>query len=179
MTGYMFLATSASESALSSGLFVFVLPLVTALVGGSVAAAVVTHIYGAADKRREHYAEAVACLIAWCEYPYVVRRRVDNESATLERLAQRGHDLQERIGLAEAWVAAEDSAMGDTYSELISLVKSSVSPLLADAWAADPISTPAGMVLGGWGKETCGMAREAINAFRRSTRSRFGWRRLF
>jgi hypothetical protein len=154
-------------------------PIVAALVAGSVAAAIITQVFASADKRREHYAEAVAAMVSWCEYPYMIRRRVDDESSTLQRLAQHGHELQERITLSEAWVASEDKAMGEKYSKVIAEVKGIVAPLLTEAWTTGPVSGPGGMVLDGWGRDACARARNGINDFRMATRDRFGWRRLF
>lgn len=154
------------------------IPAFVALIAGSVGAAVITQLFAAADRRREHYAEAVAGLLSWCECPYMVRRRVDDNPDTLQRLADHAHQLQERIARSEAWVTTENAAMGARYSQLISEVKAGVSSLLNDAWASEPIANPSEMVLGGWGRDECASAQKQIRQFRTATARRFGWRRL-
>lgn len=179
MTVVSFFAAAASQTLDPSAVWTsFVIPLLTSLIGGSIAGTFINHRYASAEKRREQYAEAVACLVAWCEYPFMIRRRVNDQPATLERLVQHGHGLHERIAMAEAWVAAENPKMGQTYSSLVGLVKGKMGPLLNEAWNSSPASSPSVMVLDGWGRDAHQGACQAISAFRRRTHQRFGWRRL-
>jgi len=154
------------------------IPLIVGLLGGSVGAGLVSQIFASADRRRDSYAEAVAILLAWCEFPYMIRRRVDDLPATLQRLADHGHGLQDRLARSEAWVTAESGAMGTKYTALISDVKASTGPLLNEAWESPPINGPADMNLNGWGAKACSGVRQHINEFRGRTSRRFGWRRI-
>lgn len=168
-------ATSVAEVDLAGDL---VIPLIVGLVGGSVGAVIASQVFASADRRRDNYAEAVAVLVSWCEFPYMIRRRVDDTSATLQLLADRGHELQERLARAEAWVTAESEVMGAKYTHLAGDVKAATGPLLKEAWESQPVSTAAGMNLNGWGDEARSSARNQINEFRVQTSMRFGWKRL-
>lgn len=175
-----FLAAATSDATAVAPVWLpLVMQLATALIGGSIAATFISHLQASAEKRRERYAEAVACLVGWVEYPYRVRRRVNDEAATLEALVQHGHELQERIARSEAWVTSESRKMGELYSALVADVKSEMGPLISEAWKSPPAVEPPSMVLNGWGQDARQRASLAISDFRKRTRSRFGWRRLF
>ena len=137
-----------------------------------------SQMFTSADRRRDNYAEAVAVLLSWCEYPFMIRRRVDDEPATLQRLAEHGHQLQERVARSEAWVTAESEKMGTDYSTLVTEVKTAMGPLLKEAWNSSPVNAPAQMILNGWGSDACSGVRQEINEFRSRTSKRFGWRRI-
>lgn len=172
------LATDAAAAASANLVGDLLLPLILGLVGGSVGAVLVSQVFASADRRRDHYAEAVAVLLSWCEYPYMIRRRVDDQPGTLQRLVDHGHDLQERLARSEAWVSTDSKKMGAKYTGLVSDVKAATGPLLREAWEASPITTAAGMNLNGWGSESCATVRQQISEFRAQTSRRFGWKRL-
>lgn len=172
---------TAAETAASPGINLaadLVLPLIVGLVGGSVGAVLITQLFAAADRRRDSYAEAVAVLFSWCEYPFMIRRRVNDEPASLQRLVEHGHELQERLARSEAWVTAESKKMGADYTSLVTSVKAAVGPLLKEAWESSPAGTAAQMNLNGWGSDSCADVRGQINEFRRQTSHRFGWSRI-
>jgi len=108
----------------------------------------------------------------------MIRRRVNDEPATLQRLADHGHHLQERLARAEAWTTAESQGMGEEYTTLATAVKRAIGPLLQEVWESPPITKPGDMNLNGWGSEACSDVRQQINNFRVHTSRRFGWRRL-
>lgn len=168
-------ATTATSVNLVGDLLV---PLIVGLVGGSVGAVLVAQVFASADSRRDNYAEAVAVLLSWSEFPFMIRRRVDDLPATLQHLADHGHEFQERLARSEAWVAAESKAMGAKYTTLISEVKAAIGPLLKEAWESPPIAAAAEMNLNGWGAKASSGVRQQINEFRGQTPLRFGWRRI-
>lgn len=154
------------------------LPFLLAIVGGGVVSAFLNRLFTNVDRRRDKYAEGVAAATAWCEYPYRIRRRVDDEPATLTALAQLGHDLQERLARSSAWITAEHRKLGEDYSELIAEVKTLTAPLIREAWTSPPSTTSAAMVTDGWGQEVGGTVHRKIAAFRKRTTSRFGARQF-
>lgn len=153
------------------------IPVIIALVAGSIGG-LVGRLNVTAERRREHYAEAVAALVAWCEYPYVIRRRTSDDPATLERIANTGHELQERIARAQTWVGTEHPKMGEAYRRLVRSVKGQVGPIIEEAWRCEPVASAEDMVLNGWGREQCSDAMEQIEQFGTSASRRFGSRRL-
>jgi hypothetical protein len=142
----------------------------------SVATMWVARAGDATNQRRQNYAEAVRTLVAWIEFPYRVRRRSDDEAATLHELTSIGHDLQERLALHKAWISAEHTGMALAYAESVRKVSIVVAPALREAWNSPFISKPSEMNLGEWGpgRECGGMVEE----FQRLISLRFGWQKV-
>ena len=136
----------------------------------------INRLGASADRRRDHYAQAVQTLVAWIEYPYRVRRRTDDSPDTLRALADLGHDLQERLACHQAWIAAEKPATARKYAEVRSALGACVGPAANEAWTLPPVTTPAQMNLNGWGP-----AQECapfISSLQHEIERRFGLRRL-
>jgi len=133
----------------------------------------VTRLQASADRRRERYASAVQTLVAWVEFPYRVRRRVDDDPATLAALADLGHDLQERLAGDRAWIESENREVAARYAEVAARVRALVGPAVSEAWQSPPASTPDAMVLGQWGP---GMQADGwLEELQRAISWRFRW----
>lgn len=131
------------------------LPAVVALVTAFATSAVVRRHAGA-DRRRVRYAEAMATLAAWIEFPYRVRRRTSDDGETLTRLADRAHDLQERMAFDQAWISTESARVAAAYASARSTISGYVGPAINEAWTLGPVASPGEMVLGDWGPaSTC------------------------
>ncbi|MBF6422726.1 hypothetical protein IU436_29320 [Nocardia farcinica] len=146
----------------------------SSVLGGLMTAAI-TGMRDAASKRREGYAAAVKALVARAEYPYRVRRRPDDEPATLAELAKLGHDIQEQIAAARIWIQTENSRVAAIFIDCLRKIDTRVGPAASEAWQQPPISRANEMVLAGWGP---GSQDEHICRFGEAVRWRFGWRRL-
>lgn len=168
-------ATTVLSSVATTTVTLIAVPVVVAALT-SVATMWVTRAGDAANQRRQHYAEAVRALVAWIEFPYRIRRRSDDEAATLHELTTIGHDLQERLALHKAWMSAEHSGMALAYEESVKKASLVVSPALREAWNSPFISTPSGMNLGEWGpgRECGGIVEE----FQSLISLRFGWKKV-
>jgi len=153
-------------------------------VGAAVSIALLTaagtqffsRLRDAAEKRRSRYAEVVQTLVAWVEFPYRIRRRVDDELATLSALAALGHQLQEQLAGDQAWVMAENRRIGREYLGSRSVIDSYVGPSISDAWSLPAASKPIDMVLGNWGPSK--FAAVEVARLEESITHRFGWRRV-
>lgn len=144
-------------------------------VAVALATLVLHRIAGAGDVRRSAYAEVVAALTAWGEYPYRIRRRTSNDPEVLAGLASYGHELQERLARNSGWVHADSPTMGRLLDEVRAEMAALTAPWLEDAWNSAPISAAREMNLGAWGPRGCA---EVVGRFEKHYRSRFGWRRL-
>jgi hypothetical protein len=144
--------------------------LLAALIG-----AIMTNLRANAETRRSRYAQAVKSLVSWAEYPYRIRRRVDDEPTTLANLAETGHRLQEQLAESRAWVTAEHQVAGLIYVKCLHAVRSNAGPACSKAWCAGPADTPEKMVLGDIG---VGSPETAIVVLERAITFRFGLRRL-
>ena len=148
----------------------------TAAVLGAIVTMVIARINEATNRRRDRYAAAVQTLVAWTEFPYRVRRRTDDSPATLTALANRGHDLQERLALHQAWIATEHPDLAHTYAETRATLNGLVGPLISDAWDNSPVTRASDMKLRGWGPgDGCG---DAIVNLQHEIQNRFGVRRF-
>jgi hypothetical protein len=144
-------------------------------VAANVAGGVIARLRATADARRERYAAAARLLVARIEYPYRVRRRTSDDPVLIATLADRGHDLQEQLADAKAWVTAESRAMGDLYSRSLIAIDQRVAPACREAWDSDPVDTPSGMNVGDFGPR--GVQR-CVDRFTCAAHYRFGWRRI-
>ena len=159
-----------------------VIPLVVALIGVlatavfAVVAAFRDRLQQAAAARRDRYADVSCTLTAWCELPYRIRRRTSDDGATLTALAERGHDLQERLAQHRAWIRTESSRSAKAFDLVLATINASVGPAMNDAWNQPPVTEPAGMNLQGWGPSGC---QAQLDRFETEVQWRFGLRRLF
>lgn len=152
-----------------------VVPVVVAALT-AVSTMFVTRAGEAVNRRRDRYAAAIQTLVAWIEFPYRVRRRTDDEPATLTALASRGHDLQERLACHEAWIATDHPTLARRFADARSTIGDLVSPAVREAWDSEPVATAAGMNLNGWGPgPTCMLA---VTDLRLEIERRFGLRRI-
>lgn len=128
-----------------------VVPMIVAALTGGLLVYLLQRSDAKRARRREGYAEAMAALAAWAEYPYRIRRRTSDQPDELARLVGIGHDLQERLARAQAWIAADDTTLLTVYQASLTAIRTEAAPYLNEAWAAPPITTPAEMALGDWG----------------------------
>lgn len=149
------------------------------ILGSSLLAGLVTTVLtgwrASAAARRDRYAAAVEAVVAWAEYPYRVRRRVNDDPETLAKLADLGHDLQECLARNRAWVAAESTAVAYEFDVVIEEARRRVGDSIMQAWKASPVSTAAEMIVAPFGP---GDMTAAFNRLNSAVRWRFGWRRM-
>jgi len=155
--------------------YIIGVPVVIAALTGAISL-VLSRLGAAADRRRDHYAQAVQTLVAWIEFPYRVRRRTGDDPETLDTLAGIGHEIQERLACHQAWIAGEKPAMAAKYSEVRESVTTLVGPAITEAWSTAPVSSPSGMNLGGWGPAVS--CQPLMADLQRHIEHRFGFRRL-
>ena len=164
-----------AASAMNTVVTLIVVPVVVAALT-AIATMVVTRAAEATNRRRDRYAEAVQTLVAWIEFPYRVRRRTDDDPATLAALADRGHDLQERLACHEAWIATEHPDLAGTYADSRAAIGAIVGPAVTEAWQCPPVLEPADMNLDGWGPGA--ECRDVIAKLQHEIENRFGIRRF-
>jgi hypothetical protein len=153
---------------------VFIPVIVAALT--AIVTLVVTRVSDAANRRRDRYADAVATLVAWIELPYRVRRRTDNSPEALTALANRGHEMQEKLACHEAWISTENSDVAAIYADARKTIGAVVGAALQEAWNGPAITTPGEMNLGEWGPaKACAPSVTAVQA---AITTRFGWQRV-
>jgi hypothetical protein len=149
------------------------------VISSGVVAAFVNAVTGNlranANIRRDHYAKAVRSLIAWGEYPYRIRRRTDDESATLAALADRGHSLQEQRAEISGWIAAESRTLSRVFDQCVQEVANVVGPACVQAWELPPVTSAGGMNLHDFGPRGLDTI---VARMEHACRYRFGIRQL-
>lgn len=130
------------------GLFI---PLAVAVIAAWAAHR--QNLHKQADARRDRltseYGHALADVLAWAELPYRIARRTSDTPEALAQLASRFHGLQERIEHHLRWLQLDSAAVGTAYKQLVDTVKRKAEADIAKAWIRPPVTTAAGMVLGG------------------------------
>jgi len=99
----------------------------------------------ARERKRRMCADALADALAWLELPYRVRRRTDDSSEVLAQLAQRAHDLQERLLFHRSWLCMELPGAWQQYDDLVTAIKEATREPLQQAWAHPPVTEPTDM----------------------------------
>lgn len=141
------------------------IPLVVALGTSGVVSHFLQRKEARKSRRRDGYAEAVAAVVAWIEYPFRVRRRTSDNPETLDALTGTAHDIQERLAYSAAWIASDDSGAHTAYSELTKAVKATAGPLLQEAWGSAPVQSASEMNLNGWGASQSELAHSQVRRF--------------
>ncbi|CAB4365425.1 MAG: hypothetical protein F2681_15030 [Actinobacteria bacterium] len=146
---------------------------VTVALATLVATTLIRQQSEARSRRRDRYAQAVAVLVAWVEYPYRIRRRTSDSPEGLSTLATVGHDLQQELARSRAWVEAEDAVVAEVYRTVVATLGAAIGPACCEAWESPPVATAAGMNLKGWGPGAGCFA--AIQGLESAIAERFRW----
>lgn len=83
------------------------------------------------DRRREQYGEAYKTAVEWREMVHRVRRRQPDSDGDL---AQKFHDLHERIAFHEGWIGSESEAMRRAFRTLQTEVRNETRDDIRNAW---------------------------------------------
>ncbi|WP_052425058.1 hypothetical protein [Streptomyces fulvoviolaceus] len=167
--------TLTAPAATSTSLMtILVLVLSSSVVAGALGH-ILTGLRAGATTRRDCYADAVKLLVARIEYPYRIRRRTSDDPDVLSALATAGHDLQERLVEAQAWITTESTVLSEVFSQCLISLDGPFKQACNDAWNAAPITAAAQMNLGSFGM---GNRQHVVTTMERTLTYRFGSRRL-
>jgi hypothetical protein len=152
-------------------------PIAVALLGflGGLSIAILNRRADTEARRRQAYAAAMQVLVEWIEYPYRIRRRTSDDPLELRRLAEIGHDIQQRLRYHRTWVLLEHPPTGRLYAEVLAAVSEKVGAACQNSWTLPPICKAVDMNLAGWGP---GSFQPALDRLETAISKRFGWRRL-
>ena len=123
-------------------------PIVVAAIMGAVSVmtfAVNSWLSGHRERtsrQREVFSEAFIAVVAYEEFPYVIRRRRRASEPEEERI-RISTDLgkvQEKISYYSAWLKTESEKVSVDYEALIAQTRSLAGKHMREAWAAEPIS---------------------------------------
>ena len=122
-----------------------------------------------ATRRHQQFAEALATVTEYCEFPYVIRRRGSGDpEAERLRISSELRHVQQRIAFHQAWLQVESGEIADAYQALVSEMRRVVGSQMHDAWERHPIEVDAEMNISGFEREEFDDLRAAyLDAVRR------------
>lgn len=136
-------ATSTVLPDVASGLGSLLLSdvVVAATVAGIVSVVVVLIEQERArrDRLREQYAEAFRAYASYREFPYVVRRRIDDSGAERVRISEALREIQERLTFWQAWMGLESASAAREYRKLIDATRDIAGNAMRRAWELPPV----------------------------------------
>ena len=122
------------------------IPVIVAVIAAAIAVILALAERRAAriDRKRTLFADALADVLRWVEFPYRIRRRSPSDEDRHE-IVLAMHELQTRLTHHGSWLRLEDQRVADAFDELLSSAKERAADHMRAAWQADPITDDAGM----------------------------------
>lgn len=170
-----YIAATPSPSASATGPEDFSTKLAIAVVGilGTLVVALLSAFVGRTlavrDRRREQYGEAYKTAVEWREMLHRVRRRKTNGDGDAD-LAQKFHDLHERIAFHEGWIGSESEAMRRAFRTLQTAVRDETREDIQKAWKADATKSTEALE-----PQPTTVNRAADDAFLKAVRRHLSW----
>lgn len=123
--------------------------LIAAAIAGviTLVGLVVNGVRAERARRRTEFAKAYACILAYQEFAYVVRRRRDcPDGEERVRISEELRKVQQELGFYQAWIELEASAPTvDAYLALVSATRRIAGGYMRDAWERPPTTSDAQM----------------------------------
>lgn len=128
-------ATSSSSAWIAPTIVLSILALVV-----SVATFFVAGRRARLDRQRQVFSDAFAAVMAYREYPFIVRRRNPDEvSKERQRISADLSELQAKLNGFKAMLRVEDPYVGQRYVELVDATRRIAGALIKEAWNIDPV----------------------------------------
>ena len=87
------------------------------------------------NRRRQAFSDAYRAIVAYSEYPYVLRRRNPEAPADeRRRISAELQKIQEDLAFHSAWVQTESRHVASAYKQLVAATRKVAGTLLHDAW---------------------------------------------
>jgi len=133
------------------------------------------------ERLRNGYAESIRALVAWQEFPYRILRRTSNDPATLERLAEIGHKIQEDLAYWTTWIASDNQRVAEAYGDAVDALRSHLIEPIRTAWNSPPSDTPEAQAQAaglGIQRKRCDALIEVLQQLAHSRRAPHRWNML-
>ena len=88
------------------------------------------------DRQRRLFGEALAAVMEYREYPYIVRRRASDEERS--DISQALSGVQGSLNRYIAILTIESRSVGKAYALLVELTRAVAGPLIAEGWDRRP-----------------------------------------
>lgn len=127
------------------------------------------------DEQGRLYADALAAVQAYKEFPYVVRRRDHTAPATERvRISEAVRAVQQDIAFHTAWMDIHDGDVAAAYRRLVAETRRIAGGLMHEAWKTAPVTDDADMNITDVGPRLAALDeshQEYLTAVRKSLRS--------
>jgi hypothetical protein len=92
------------------------------------------------DRQRQVFGDAFAAVMAYREYPFIVRRRNQDEaSKEPQRISADLSDLQAKLNGFKGTLRVEDPYIGERYVELVDATRRIAGAFIKEAWNTEPV----------------------------------------
>lgn len=151
-TSLIFAAAKPAAEASTSSTWV-VPTIVAALVAAAVSLTTfaLTGRRARLDRQRQVFADAFEAVMAYREYPFIVRRRSPDERANeRQRISGDLSDVQAKLNAFKARLRVEAPYVGERYAEVVAATRRVAGPMIREAWHAEPVAEDAEIHNPGW-----------------------------
>lgn len=105
------------------------------------------------SRRQQLYSDALASVVAYREFAYVIRRRrapsPDHDEIAGEervRISEALRDVQKDLAYFSSWIRVKPTGdVADRFDELVGQTRRLAGGYMRDAWNADPLDSDVGM----------------------------------
>lgn len=110
--------------------------VVAAIVAGAVSFLVMLadHRRAHTDRLRNQYAEAFRAYAAYREFPYVIRRRGNDDAVERSRITEELRRVQEQLTFSLAWMELESPDVSRAYVKLVDQMRDIAGNEMRRAW---------------------------------------------
>lgn len=93
------------------------------------------------DRKREVFSRAYAAVVAYREFPYLVRRRNSNSAEERQRISEELRECQKSLAYYTAWLATESRVVSRAYSCLVGELRSLAGGYIRESWLKPPVDS--------------------------------------
>jgi hypothetical protein len=103
------------------------------------------------DRQRQVFGEAFESVMAYREYPFIVRRRnKDDLARERQRISSDLSTVQANLNAYKARLQVEAPYLGERYAELVAETRHTAGHFITDAWDSEPVTEDARVHNPGW-----------------------------
>jgi|SRR5579862_4637693 len=95
---------------------------------------------GRLDRQRQLFADALGAVMAYREYPFIVRRRPSDDAAARHAISSELSRIQAQLNTFRGQLLVEAPPVGCRYEELVDETRRVVGQYIHDAWDTPPIT---------------------------------------
>lgn len=97
------------------------------------------------ERKREVFSSAYAAVVAYKEFPYLVRRRNGNSAEERQRISEELREGQKSLAYYTAWLATESHTVASAYSHLVTKLRAVAGGCIHEAWMKPPVESDENM----------------------------------